>query len=367
VNKKRRFILRNKYGFTEEEITYYSNLIQGSGVNIESVYISNKKYTELRKYLDIGPWKNIIHNKWISSIYFAQNELPQPKIYGLLEPLFGIDIHYKPLLNATQLEDLIREFDLKKFVLKHIGGGQGDSVFIIKKIERHKNGFVYSTIDKRRFDRRKINELITYQTGYLRGYKIEEFLDLHENINQITGGGTSSLRIYTLREKPNKAQVKLGFIRFGLPDGATDHLSNGAIYASINLKEGKINKGISNVDRTIWISKHQKTGERFVGRVIPFWNKIIQIVERAAQSTPGLNWVGWDVVVTNDGPYLIEGNVGMTLTSFQQTFGGIKENGILEDWIHHLNIPIREGKDKGELNNWKIKYVRSSIRKLIRR
>jgi len=363
-----KFNLKNKYGFTDKEIAFYSNLIQDSNISIDSLYISQRKYTELRRYLDYGSWKNIIHNKWISSIYFAQYKIPQPKTFGLLEPSFGIDIHNKPLLNSTHLENLISEFDLKKFVLKHIGGGKGNSVFIVEKIEKNKNGFVYVTIDRKRLGRSEIDDLLAHHIGNLKGYKIEEFLYSHEFINRITGGGLSSLRIFTLREKPNKVKAKLGFIRFGLPNSATDHLSNGAVYASIDFENGMINEGVSNVNKTISLSVHPATGEQFMGEIIPFWDRVIQTSEKAAQSCPGLNWVGWDFALTKDGPYLIEGNVGgMDLPSFQQSFGGLKENGLLDDWIEHLDIPILEGMNKGELKNWKKSYIRASLRKMIRR
>lgn len=233
MTSKRRFLLRNKYGFNEKEISVYSKLNQGSDVKIENQYISQKRYTELRKYLDFGTWKNIIHNKWISSIHFSQNDVAQPKSYGLLHPQYGIDVQKKPLLNATHLEELIRAYNLKKFVLKHIGGGLGNSVYIVKKIERHDIGNVYVTIDQKRLGRIEINNMLSQETGNLKGYKIEEFLGSHESINRITDGGASSMRIYTLREKPNRTKARVGYIRFGLPNKATDHLSNGAILATI--------------------------------------------------------------------------------------------------------------------------------------
>src|SRR6056297_2845761 len=113
-----KFILKNKYGFTDEEISFYKDLNQDSHGIIEKRYISQKRYSELRKYLDEGSWRSIIHNKWISSIYFAQCEVPQPKSFGLLHPLYGIDLQQKPLLNAKHLENLIREHELERFVLK---------------------------------------------------------------------------------------------------------------------------------------------------------------------------------------------------------------------------------------------------------
>lgn len=367
MKSKRRFLLRHKYGFTEKEISIYSKLNQSSDVKIENLYISQKRYTELRKYLDYGSWKNIIHNKWISSIHFSQNDVAQPKSYGLLHPLYGIDVQKKPLLNAIQLEELVCEFDLKKFVLKHIGGGLGDSVYIVKKIEKHDSGNVYVTIDQKRLGRIEINDMLSQKAGNLEGYKIEEFLDSHESINRITDGGASSLRIYTLREKPNSTKAKIGYIRFGLPNKATDHLSNGAILASIEMKSGKILKGIAHNNRTSWVKTHSITDEEFTGIQIPFWDSVVNLVEQAAHSCPGLNWVGWDVVLSDSGPYLIEGNVGNTMLILQQLFGGFIDNAILDEWIKHLNIPITEGKDRGEMDSWKKRYVKTNLRRVIRR
>lgn len=133
------------------------------------------------------------------------------------------------------------------------------------------------------------------------------------------------------------------------------------------MKSGKILKGIAQNNRTNWVKINPITKVEFTGMRITFWDSVVDLVEQAAQSCPGLNWVGWDVVLSDKGPYLIEGNVGNTMLNLQQLFGGFIENGILNDWIEHLNIPVTARKEIVELDSWKKRYVRSKIRSLVRR
>lgn len=50
------------------------------------------------------------------------------------------------------------------------------------------------------------------------------------------------------------------------------------------------------------------TGVPLVGFQVPYWPEIMTLVKAAALRHPGNRSIGWDVVVTDDGPGLIEGN-----------------------------------------------------------
>lgn len=45
-----------------------------------------------------------------------------------------------------------------------------------------------------------------------------------------------------------------------------------------------------------------------IGKVIPYWDKIIEMIKRAALVIPEVRLVGWDVAITSNGVQIIEGN-----------------------------------------------------------
>lgn len=55
-------------------------------------------------------------------------------------------------------------------------------------------------------------------------------------------------------------------------------------------------------------SVHPVTGTPIEGFQIPLWQEALEMVERAIRMHPENCSIGWDVVITPDGPGLIEGN-----------------------------------------------------------
>src|SRR5699024_11501854 len=53
---------------------------------------------------------------------------------------------------------------------------------------------------------------------------------------------------------------------------------------------------------------HPITGERIIGFQIPFWERTLEMVKKAAGLYSGNRSIGWDIVITKSGPGLIEGN-----------------------------------------------------------
>ena len=53
---------------------------------------------------------------------------------------------------------------------------------------------------------------------------------------------------------------------------------------------------------------HPITGIPIVGFQVPYWKEIIDMTKRASLKHPQNRSIGWDIVVTEDGPGFIEGN-----------------------------------------------------------
>lgn len=63
--------------------------------------------------------------------------------------------------------------------------------------------------------------------------------------------------------------------------------------------------------------RHPFSNARILERRIPMWSHGIELVTRAHQSLQGLAVIGWDLIITPEGPCLIEGNTGCSLTLHQ--------------------------------------------------
>ena len=361
------FILKNKYGFTDEEIHTYQDLNNRELSGIEEKFISHSRYQEFRKYLEIGEWRPIVHNKWITANYYSNStKINQPDTYGILHPKFGTTLAGKPLLRFSDLELLIKENKLSSFVFKHIGGGIGDSVYIIENIYERDGEMVFTTVSGETLTEFKINRLISLNNGKLQGFIIEEKINLHTEINEITGGGLSSIRIYTLRTKNGSCIPKIAFVRFGVKGKPTDHNSNGGIVASVDIESGKVGEGFNFGEKRVKHNKHPDTGKKISGITLPYWGKTKNLVVDAANMSPGLQWVGWDVVCGLDKPFLIEGNVGGGVFLSQQLHGGLLTNGVFNDWVEHLVPENEKSEISNELTHWRSRLVKKKLRSVLK-
>jgi len=350
----KKFWLKKKYWFTEKEIDLYQKLCDGNLSKVKDTYLSSGFYTAIRPYLDDYSWHPIIHNKWITKNYYQSLDIKMPETFGLFHKSHGYSIYGEKLQSAKDLDALILKKNLESIVIKHIGGGTGNYVFIIDKIFKNRKHFEYKTVSNQTLSHKELDEILNKKLGGLEGYLVEEKLTLHPVINEITGGGLASIRTETLcnGEKINKIQIALA--KLGICGSSTEHSSRGGIYVPIDLESGTLRKGIDFKlpVNNHWISRHPVTNINFEGIKVPDWKGIKELALETAKKSSGLRYVGWDIIPTLNGPQLIEGNVGGTNIIGQQLFGGYLKNGVFDEWVNALDIPRPDGSLHWKLKHW---------------
>jgi hypothetical protein len=80
--------------------------------------------------------------------------------------------------------------------------------------------------------------------------------------------------------------------------------------APVDLETGRL--GVMAGDKPECLSqsyeRHPVTGVAVVGRLVPCWDELVALAERAHRVISDRVLVGWDVAITPDGPVLLEGN-----------------------------------------------------------
>lgn len=202
-------------------------------------------------------------------------------------------------------------------------------------IRRH-----FSDIQTLKSDRRKIEELLANKSGRLvikgsrgqigaevevincidysptslidymgkKGYDlIEEYVVQHPALMDLSPSGLNTVRIIT-QLTGDHIDFLGGRLRISV-NSPVDNMAAGNLAAAIDLKTGIVTgigvfSDITKQEHSI----HPLTGKPITGFVIPFWNEVIELAEKAALHTPENRSVGWDIAVTSEGPELIEGN-----------------------------------------------------------
>lgn len=134
---------------------------------------------------------------------------------------------------------------------------------------------------------------------------------------------TNTLRIVCAK-KPGEAKADfiIAVQRVGCDDSIpVDNLSSGGIVLSIDSETGALGMGHATHGRRdrvmVPFDKHPDTGEPFVGKVILNWKSLVTEMVDLTNKLPYLNFFAWDILLTDNGYTIIEGNASSGCGLFQ--------------------------------------------------
>ncbi|MFS1926084.1 sugar-transfer associated ATP-grasp domain-containing protein [Vibrio breoganii] len=147
---------------------------------------------------------------------------------------------------------------------------------------------------------------------------IEGFINQHPDLQAMNGSCVNTVRIMTV---VNNGTVEIldSLLRIGR-GGFVDNFDAGGISAPINSNTGVVKaSGVTKIPGQFF-SHHPSSGVQIEGFQIPHWDLVLELVKSAALVVPEVRTVGWDIAITSDNAYLIEGNDNWDKTLWQATF-----------------------------------------------
>ena len=137
---------------------------------------------------------------------------------------------------------------------------------------------------------------------------VEAFVEQHPDLQALSPSGVNTVRIFTVVDAHDQYHVLGCRLRISV-NSPVDNLAAGNLAAPIDVATGLVSgPGVySDVTRPPE-SVHPITGTAIEGFQVPFWQETLDLVQQASLLHPENRSVGWDVVVTPEGPGLIEGN-----------------------------------------------------------
>lgn len=193
------------------------------------------------------------------------------------------------LKSQPVLADIILNNSSKKLVLKPFDGNCGKDVEIR---------------DCQDFDR---YTLIEYMKANGFGI-VEEFVVQHPDLNRLSPSAVNTVRIFTQLNDEGGVDILGCRLRISV-NSPVDNMAAGNLAAPIDDETGVLSSAgvYSDITKKEQVY-HPVTKEKIPGFQLPFWNETLDMVKRAALLHPQNRSIGWDVVITEKGPGLIEGN-----------------------------------------------------------
>ncbi len=149
----------------------------------------------------------------------------------------------------------------------------------------------------------------------LKGYLITEYIVSHDTIKKIYDMTPNTLRLQAIRNINKKPRIIGSFIRFGTSDsGILETPLAGGVLAGIDINNGKIiEPNIICENDLKRIQYHPDTGETMEIK-LPNWDDMVLKINEILDYLPQLTYVGFDIVITNEGFKILEIN---SLTSIR--------------------------------------------------
>jgi len=89
-----------------------------------------------------------------------------------------------------------------------------------------------------------------------------------------------------------------------------DNWTKGGLGAEVDLETGELGEAVTfpRSGKLTWYKNHPSSGSKIEGIVVPHWSHVQSEILDVARSLPFLPYIGWDIVVTENGFKIIEGN-----------------------------------------------------------
>lgn len=303
------FLKKCKYaarGFSADESVWYD-----FDHNDSRDYIS--EWERLRSREINGPYKFILDNKLVFEEVFGKyTKVPENYAWirnGQVFALHGLDVR-KDNFSAFLLEK-------EKTILKWLdrGGGSGTYLFENREGRLFANGQPVTEQEVQGILNREGEALLC---AYITQSAFSASLYPHT---------TNTIRMVCARnpgaEKPKLlAAVQRIGCRESIP---VDNLSSGGLVSQIDLETGVLSPCIAKLgkmeNRMKPFACHPDTDAPIAGKVIPNWQTLKGEILSLTEKIPYLNFIAWDVLLTEDGFCVIEGNASSGCGIFQMEHG----------------------------------------------
>ncbi len=137
---------------------------------------------------------------------------------------------------------------------------------------------------------------------------VEDFIVQHPVLNQLSSSAVNTIRIFTQLDSNGSVDILGCRLRISI-ESPVDNMAAGNIAAPIDEQTGCLSgPGVYSDITKEEEQFHPITDVKIIGFQIPFWRETLEMVKEAALLHPQNGSIGWDVVITKEGPGLIEGN-----------------------------------------------------------
>ncbi|MEO6943181.1 MAG: sugar-transfer associated ATP-grasp domain-containing protein [Lacisediminihabitans sp.] len=133
---------------------------------------------------------------------------------------------------------------------------------------------------------------------------VEEYITQHPVLAAICPGTANTTRVTTFFDGTHSHVLSMAQ-KFGR-GAASDQQTYGGFYTMLNLDGTSLGPGYDSHDNVYEV--HPESGISIVDFTLPMVPELFTFIDAACRVVPQVQYVGWDIVIGENGPVLVEGN-----------------------------------------------------------
>lgn len=247
----------------------------------------------------------ILKDKRLFYLFLRANGFCTPAVFAYTENGIIYPFGWR-LVNGPESEKLIQIEDLLnkngRFFCKPLDGICGRGVFVLTIGDNILiNGKVYE----------KPAAIEYLSAAFKDRYIIQDVLEQHPALSYLNPSSVNTIRIITGRTKKDRhVEFVTGFLRIGGGGSVTDNMAGGGMAVGINFETGYLQHFgyLFDGNKSQRIELHPTLQIPFDTIQIPHLQEAIDTSVELHERLDCLQFIGWDVAITEDSVSFIEGN-----------------------------------------------------------
>lgn len=182
----------------------------------------------------------------------------------------------------------------------------------------HGDGFYCLTFEEGKYfvngEEYEAQQLIDLIKSFTSFYLLTEYIHMHSQLKQIYGKSVNTIRIMVCNPEGHNPKIMQSYMRIGSErTGYTDNVGYGGICVMVNRETGELFKPETIKDHKFYdCPNHPDTGTPIAG-FLPNWDFVCQRVLEISRYLGELEYLGYDIAITEDGFNLLEINIHQDL------------------------------------------------------
>ena len=224
-------------------------------------------------------------------------------------------VHPFPQNRRIPLEDFLTEAlqERQHIFVKPLHGAEANGVRSMKVTEE---GY--------RLDGQpsSIEEMAAWVREFPRPLLFEAAIVQHTEQAALNPHSTNTLRLLTMPDVTGdyspfiaRASQRIGSVR----SGHIDNWTKGGLSANVELETGRLSAAaqLPEGNDLQWFAEHPDSGAQIQGHQVPHWERTKELILDAAHRLGFMEYIGWDIVITESGPVILEANINSGMNVLQ--------------------------------------------------